>query len=199
MRARLSVFPVLLAGAFARFDARVVTTRLHVGGLALLCALLFSACGGAAVGLRAGPMPEGGSFTGVWFSPQYGEMHMEQSGATVIGKFAKEEKVGRIQGTADGDLMRFEWTQKREMIVGRPTQSRGHGYFRVSYDESEKAWKLEGRWGSDDSETNGGPWTAIRARNRRPELGDESSGGGRSSDSYDDSDDRGGDDDLSDL
>jgi hypothetical protein len=151
--------------------------------LALSCALFVWACGGAAPGLRAGSMPDGGSFTGVWFSPQYGEMHMEQNGATVIGKFSKEEKKGRIQGTVDGDLLRFEWTQQRELIVGRASESKGHGYFRVSMDAAENAWKIDGRWGVDDSETNGGPWTAIRARNRRPDLGDEGSESSGSSDS----------------
>jgi hypothetical protein len=161
-------------------------------------------CGGGAPGLRAGPMPAGGSFTGVWFSPQYGEMHMVQNGATVIGRYAKEEKTGRIQGTVDGDLMRFEWTQKRELIVGRKTESKGHGYFRVFEDPSEKAWKIDGRWGNDDSETNGGPWSAIRARNRRPDVGGE--GGGAPDDassdesSSDDSDGTsGGSDELGDL
>jgi hypothetical protein len=147
-------------------------------------------------------MPDGGSFTGVWFSPQYGEMHMVQNGATVIGKFAKEEKTGRVQGTVDGDLMRFEWTQKRELIVGRPNQSKGHGYFKVSFDQAENAWKLDGRWGSDDSETNGGPWTAIRARNRQPDIdGDGASGGERESSSEDsnDSESSSGGDELGDL
>ena len=27
----------------------------------------------------AGPMPQGGDYTGVWFSPQYGELHMQQT------------------------------------------------------------------------------------------------------------------------
>lgn len=178
--------------------------RLSVSLVALLYAALMTACGGGSPGLRAGPMPEGGSFSGVWYSPQYGEMHMVQNGATVIGKFAKEEKTGRVQGSVDGDLMRFEWTQKRELIVGRPNDAKGHGYFRLNYDEAEKAWKIDGRWGIDDSETNGGPWTAIRARNRRPDLDGEhgSSGdsGGSSDESSDDSDNSSsGSDDLSDL
>jgi hypothetical protein len=171
-----------------------------VAVLALGCALFMSACGGAKPALRAGDMPPGGSFTGVWFSPQYGEMHMEQNGATVIGRYEKEEKKGRIQGTVEGDLMRFEWTQQREMIVGRPTESKGHGYFRVMMDETEKAWKLEGEWGNDDAETGGGPWTAIRARNRRPQLGDGGGSGGESSDSDSSSEESSsGSDDLSDL
>jgi hypothetical protein len=179
--------------------------------LVLACAALAFGCGSAKPALRAGNMPQGGSFSGVWFSPQYGEMHMVQNGATVIGRYAREEKTGRIQGTVEGDLMRFEWTQSRELIVGRPTTSKGHGYFRVSFDEAEKAWKVEGEWGNDDDETGGGPWTAIRARNRQPDVdgdggsdGDEggSEGGG---DNYGGENSSGGEesssgsDDLSDL
>lgn len=175
--------------------------------LALALASLVWGCGGAAPGLRAGPMPQGGSFTGIWYSPQYGEMHMVQNGATVIGRYAKEEKTGRLQGTADGDLMRFEWTQARELIVGRPTTSKGRGYFRLAYDESEKAWKVEGEWGDDTSETGGGPWSAVRSRKGKPDVDgdgrpdgyasdDDYAGGGND---YSGEDDSSGGDDLSDL
>lgn len=170
--------------------------------LALVCALFSFACGGGGLaGVHPGPMPSGGSFSGVWFSPQYGEMHIQQNGATAIGRFEKDEKKGRLQGTIDGDLMRFEWTQRRELVVGRPTESTGHGYFRVFMDPTENAWKIEGRWGRDDSESNGGPWTAIRARNRRPDLdGQGTTGGSQREESNDYSGTQSdGPDDLSDL
>jgi hypothetical protein len=161
-------------------------------------------CGGTSKpGLHAGNMPAGGSFTGVWFSPQYGEMHMQQNGATVIGRYEKQETKGRIQGTVEGDLMRFEWTQSKELIVGRPNMSKGHGYFRVSYDDAEKAWKVAGEWGIDDKEDGGGPWTAIRAKSREPDVDGNGTGGGSSDGDYGESSSGGeesnGSDDLSDL
>src|SRR5262245_38052897 len=63
--------------------------------IALACAPAVQGCGGAAKhSIRVGPMPAGGTFTGVWFSPQYGEMHIEQSGATAIGRYTKDERQG---------------------------------------------------------------------------------------------------------
>src|SRR5262245_57910055 len=97
--------------------------------LALGCCVALAACGGAGPA-RISPraMPAGGTYTGVWFSPQYGEMHLVQNGATVIGRYEKDERSGRIQGSVHGDLMRFEWSERREIIVGRPMTTRGHGY-----------------------------------------------------------------------
>ena len=153
-------------------------------GMALCLCLssMLVACGGGAhrASVKAGAMPDGGTFTGVWFSPQYGEMHLIQNGATVVGRFQKEERTGRIQGGVEGDLMRFEWTEARELIVGRPTHTKGRGYFRVMKDDQEDNWKLVGEWGTDTYETGGGPWNAVKSKTRRPDLG--GSGGETSSD-----------------
>jgi hypothetical protein len=148
-----------------------------------------SGCGGSQhAKINIGTMPSGGTFTGVWFSPQYGEMHMQQNGATVIGKYSKDERQGRLQGSVEGDVMRFEWTETRELIVGRPTKTKGHGYFRVLKDQAEDTWKLLGEWGTDEAETGGGQWNAVKSKTRRPELGDGSGGSSTASDSSSDSD-----------
>ena len=153
---------------------------------ALFAPVFGLACGGAQhAKLIVGNMPPGGTFTGVWFSPQYGELHMQQNGATVIGKYSKDERLGRIQGSVQGDVMRFEWTESRELIVGRPVKTKGHGYFRILKDTSEDTWKILGEWGNDEAEQGGGQWNAVKSKTRKPELGDE--GGGRESDSSDSS------------
>ncbi len=138
--------------------------------------LLTAACGGGSAHLSAGPMPQGGTFTGVWFSPQYGEMQMMQTGNAVVGEYVKDERSGRIQGTAQGDLMRFEWTEERELVEGRPSVTRGRGYFRYSIDPSGKH-NLLGEWGIDDDETGGGDWNAYKMQNRRVTMNATSSGG----------------------
>ena len=171
--------------------------------LALLCLLLVS-CGGSKNTLVIKPMPTGGSFTGVWFSPQYGEMHVLQHGSSATGRFTKDERVGRIQGGIEGDIMRFEWTEQRELIVGRPVQTRGHGYFRLIKDDAEDTWKLIGEWGNDAEERGGGPWTAVRSKTRKPNLGgaggDPSAAGGEEEERIESRDDANkGADDLSDL
>lgn len=146
--------------------------------IALVSLPTLQGCGGAPKHtVQVGPMPAGATFTGVWFSPQYGELHIEQNGSTAIGRYSKDERSGRIQGTVEGDVLRFEWTESRELIVGRPVETKGHGYFKIVKDEADDTWRLDGRWGNDASETDGGPWTAVKSKTRKPEVSGDGSGG----------------------
>ncbi|AKF07767.1 hypothetical protein [Sandaracinus amylolyticus] len=185
-------------------------------GLSVSLAIAAAGCGGG--GRRAnvspGPMPEGGTFTGIWHSPQYGEMHFSQTGTQVVGCYTKDERRGRVQGTVQGNLMRFEWSERRELVSGRPVTTRGHGYFQYRVGDDGDSYAT-GEWGHDADETGGGEWNAVRdrRRTRRPDpdtcgaatTGDEqpqgdsfeSSGGGDSFDSS--SSDSGGGDDLGGL
>lgn len=147
--------------------------------LALLaCVLLLSACAGGSAAIRSkkGPMPEGGDFTGVWFSSEYGEMHLHQTDDRVAGWYKKNERLGKIQGTVEGNILRFEWEEKREMVMGKPTTTSGHGYFVYVIDKEERGkakyevHRLEGEWGLGDDDTGGGEWTATKSRSREPQA-----------------------------
>jgi hypothetical protein len=132
---------------------------------------LASGCGGGGTSnLKPAPMPDKGTFTGVYFSPQYGEMHMVQNGSAVVGKYKKDERGGTIQGEADGDLMRFEWTEYKALVSNRPQQTRGHGYFRYKVDASNGDHLIEGRWGLNDDDSKGGDWSGYKSRTREPDL-----------------------------
>ncbi|HJL19275.1 MAG TPA: hypothetical protein RMH99_26660 [Sandaracinaceae bacterium LLY-WYZ-13_1] len=180
---------------------------LALGALCLLVAAgaCVPGCGGAdGVNVDEGPMPEGGSFTGVWHSPQYGEMHMVQTGQQVVGEYTKDERHGRIQGTVRGNVMRFEWTEEREMVAGRPTTTRGRGFFRYAIGDDGDHY-IQGRWGHDDEMTGGGPWNAVRDRRAEPQIsGEDASSGDEDVEAFDTasgggdiggSGDRGGSDD----
>lgn len=148
--------------------------------LILACVVAFAAgCGGAGSGradVTPESMPTGGTFTGVWFSPQYGEMHMMQTGTAVVGEYTKDERRGRIQGNATGNLLRFEWNERRQRIAGLPSITRGRGYFRYLIDANGKHTIL-GEWGLDNSEIGGGDWNGYKLKNREPELSGRGSGG----------------------
>ena len=163
--------------------------RMRSTVLSALLVTLAAACGGGSANIRIGTMPPGGTFHGVWQSPQYGEMHMCQTGSQVVGDYVKNERQGRIQGTIQGDVLRFQWEEEREMVVGRPQITRGRGYFRIEQAENDD-WYIRGEWGHDDSETGGGPWNGVKLRRRDPTrcagstAGSGSSSGG--SGGYDD-------------
>ncbi len=172
---------------------------LRSPGLWLLGSLLLSlspGCGGDGIrhaNVSPGVMPAGQTFTGVWHSPQYGEMQMVQTGSQVVGEYTQDERHGRIQGTAQGDLMRFEWTEQRELVMGRPTTTRGHGYFQFQIGADTDSY-IVGEWGHDQNETGGGPWRAARDRRRQPHMGATTTGGATESTSG-----SGGGDSMEDL
>ena len=113
-------------------------------------------------------MPKGATFHGVWQSPQYGNMHVCQSGKAIVGSYAKHEREGRIQGSVAGNSMRFHWEDRRELVSGKPTVSRGRGYFQISIGEDGDQY-LKGEWGFDDADHGGGPWNAVKLRRSVPD------------------------------
>lgn len=152
-----------------------------------------AACGGAGrADITIAPMPDGASFHGVWQSPQYGDMHLCQTGSSVIGDYEKDERRGRIQGTIQGNTLRYTWEERRQMVVGRTQVTRGRGYFQLVLGEDNNQY-FTGEWGVDEQETGGGPWNAAKLNERRRPTrctSMESSGGSSSSSSggYDDYD-----------
>ena len=117
-------------------------------------------------------MPAGGSFQGVWFSTQYGEMQLVQNELDVVGEYEKNDRRGRIEGRVTGDVLRFRWTERRELVEGRPTITSGRGYFRYEIGQDAKHY-LVGEWGHDMHETGGGPWRAYKLSKQRPQLSSE--------------------------
>ena len=156
-----------MRSAFA-FGYDTVPRRRFAAALAI--AVVLAGCGGGNANIKPGPMPDNGTFTGVYYSPQYGEMHMVQNGNAVVGKYKKDERSGRIQGEADGNLMRFEWTEYKAMVSNRPQETRGHGYFQYMVDASNGDHVLKGRWGLGDDDTGGGEWSAYKSRKQEPDL-----------------------------
>ena len=151
---------------------KLVSRSSLATSLVLAISLALSGCGGGGGGranVTPGVMPQGQSFTGVYHSPQYGEMQVVQTGNQIVGEYVQDERRGQIQGTATGDLMRFEWSERRELVQGRPNITRGRGYFRFVAGEDTDFY-LVGEWGHDQNETGGGPWRAVRDRRRRPSL-----------------------------
>jgi hypothetical protein len=150
-----------------------------------LCLFALGCGGGAAPGVKSGPMPDGGSWSGVYFSPQYGEMHLVQNGSAVHGRYKKDERTGDIQGEAEGNVLEFEWVEYKAMVSNRPQETRGHGYFQYLVDPGSGDHLIKGRWGIGEDSANGGEWNAYRARNKEPDpdsLREGATSGGEGSD-----------------
>jgi hypothetical protein len=146
--------------------------------LGVLLVLWCVGCGGGTPEIKAGNMPSGGNFSGVYFSPQYGTMNLIQNGSAVVGEYSSDMRSGKIQGEVQGDLLKFEWTENKAMVSNRATESKGRGYFRYVVDPSSGDHVIKGEWGLGDKEVGGGPWNAYKAKGKEPKLTQKSSSSG---------------------
>jgi hypothetical protein len=177
-----------LVASFADVSNRPVPRRNPARvAAALVLGVVWSACGGGPPPVVAKAMPAGGNFTGVYFSPQYGEMNLVQNGNAVVGEYKQEMRSGKIQGEITGDLLHFEWTEHKAMVSNRAQETRGHGYFRYVVDPANGDHVLKGEWALGEAEVGGGPWNGYKSKGKEPHLSSESSGGESSGSSDGDS------------
>jgi hypothetical protein len=132
--------------------------------------------------VQAGDMPEGGEWTGVYFSELYGYLHIVQDGNSISGKWQRphKDRWGEVAGQVTGDLMKFEW---KEFTVGlaHPSATKsGRGYFKYKRPQGDNIDdQIVGEIGRGMDEV-GDPWDAIKQRNVKPDLA--SIGGGSAGD-----------------
>src|ERR1044071_4443809 len=67
----------------------------------------------------------------------------------------------------------------KAMVSNRPQETIGHGYFKYLVDPANGDHVIKGRWGLNDSDTDGGEWNAYKSRKQEPDL--EKFGGGSTS------------------
>jgi hypothetical protein len=151
---------------------------LGVGVLAMCLGLTaFVGCGGSApppthATVKAGDLPEGGDWTGVFYSPLYGHLHLVKEGTSVSGRWRTSagDKWGELHGEATGDLLKFDWVEHKIGLVGPGATAEGRGYFKYIIPPGENVnHEIRGEWGLGRSEV-GTSWEAIRQRNMLPDL-----------------------------
>jgi hypothetical protein len=148
-----------------------------------LCAVLVAgaivplavACGGtqkaASTVPRAGDMPAGGDWNGVYFNPTYGYLHLVKVGSAINGKWRNGvgDKWGEMHGQVVGDLFNFEWKETTIGMVGPSATTTGRGYFKYVQPPGENVdHEIRGEWGLGSKRT-GVPWTALKQRHVRPD------------------------------
>ncbi len=164
-----------------RFRAMAIVRTLGklLLGVALMApvAVIGTACGPkepavVKAKLKPGNMPADGAWRGVYYDTVFGFLHLEKDGSNVSGAWRTEagDKWGELHGTAEGNILRFEWTEHRIGMFGPSATTNGKGYFRYVVPPGDNIdHKLEGEWGLGDSDA-GNPWNAIKQRNMQPDL-----------------------------
>lgn len=118
--------------------------------------------------LVAGQLPDMGNWDGVYYSDAYGRMELSDNGnGTIVGLYEGERFHGKIEGTAEGDLLNFKWTQWNEDLNGKSRETKGQGYFRYvikeegTMEKSRPTHYIEGEWGYLDA-NSGNTWSCVK-------------------------------------
>lgn len=134
-----------------------------------------AACGGGNevkhATVKAGEMPSGAEWQGVYYSPLYGYLHIVADGKAVNGgwRTAAGDAFGELHGETDGNLLKYEWKERRIGAVGADAVKKGHGYFVYSVPKEGEAHELKGEWGLGENEV-GNTWQAVKQKNMPPDL-----------------------------
>ena len=123
--------------------------------------------------LKPGPMPEGATWRGVYYSQVYGNLHLIEEGDEIQGKWrtVAGDSWGELHGKADGNVLRYEWVEHRIGLVGPSSVRSGHGYFKyvvkATVDSPKEPDEIVGEWGLGADEA-GNSWKAIKQVNMEP-------------------------------
>ena len=80
--------------------------------------------------IKAGDMPEGESWVGVYYNPVYGYLHMIEQDGNIVGRWKRTDSShwGEMSGTAEGNVVHFTWKEHAYGArSGRNGTSHGRG------------------------------------------------------------------------
>lgn len=145
-------------------------------GLIVLVVPPLAACSGGqkevktADHVKPGTMPDGGEWRGVYYDQVYGFLHLTVSGNAVQGAWETEagDKWGELYGEANGDLLKYSWTERTKGVVGPAAKSQGKGYFRYTIPKPGEPHVIKGEWGLNENEV-GHTWEALKQQNMEPD------------------------------
>jgi hypothetical protein len=119
--------------------------------------------------IQRGAMPDGGNWAGIWFT-NWGELAISTTGSSVVGEFCQEDRnrYGRIEGTASGNVMTFHWLTNDVSMGGTSRESDGSAIVQFTWVEAgeNRTAHLEGSWGYENSNADGGPLRGDRSPRR---------------------------------
>ncbi len=142
--------------------------------MTLSTTLLIGGCGdgnGARTAkVASGPMPEGETWTGVYFHPVFGYLHLQEEGSNVVGRWKRTDHShwGELSGTTTGNVLHYTWKEHKIGMVGASATTRGKGYFAYKVNK-ESIGELDGEFGLNDSEV-GSTWKNVKQLRMPPDL-----------------------------
>lgn len=141
--------------------------------VAFVLPLALAACGGTKdvkhANVKAGPMPEGGEWAGVYYSQLYGYLHLLADGSAANGAWRTTagDSFGELHGELDGNLLKYTWQERMIGAVGADANRKGSGYFVYTIPNAGEAHEIVGEWGLGD-ENAGNEWRAVKQKNMQP-------------------------------
>jgi hypothetical protein len=140
-----------------------------------LVALSLVACGtpqAKFANAKPGPMPEGESWTGVYYNPVYGYLNVIGENGNIIGKWRRTDSShwGELSGTVDGNVARFTWKERRFGSYDPAGEVHGTGVFVYKLPAGEHPIaELDGQYALD-SESDVGQWHCVKQVGMKPDL-----------------------------
>ncbi len=152
---------------------RRVWTAVAAGALLVVPALGCSNTPeGKVANVQQGDMPSGAKWDGVYYSELYGHLHLKTSGGKVTGRWERphKDKWGEVEGEANGDVLKFTWSEWNRGLVGPNAKQSGKGYFKYKRPAGEKVIdEIVGEIGLGQDEA-GEPWEAKLQERATPDL-----------------------------
>lgn len=158
--------------SLARILRQVTTAAVLT--TATLSAFALAGCGDGkdakSAKVASGPMPEGETWTGVYFHPVYGYLHMIEEGTNVVGRWkrADQSKWGELSGTKGGNVLHYTWKEHTVGMVGASATTHGKGYFQYKMDKEDRP-VLDGQFGLNEDEV-GSDWHNVKQARMQPDL-----------------------------
>jgi hypothetical protein len=147
---------VVFAGAFASTGALV-------------------ACGGGPgakfANIKAGEMPSGESWIGVYYNPVYGYLHMIEQDGNIVARWKRTDssKWGELSGTSDGNVVHFAWKEHSYGAIGPNGTSTGSGVFVYKMGDNNTA-ELDGQYTLDNSAGDVGQWHCVKQTGMKADI-----------------------------
>lgn len=145
------------------------------------CAVVIGLAGGAVgcggggrdaktANVKAGNMPDGEEWRGVYFHPVFGYLHMIEQDTNIVGRWKRTDQSawGEMSGTKMGNVVHFTWKEHKYGLVGPSSEIKGKGVFVYKMGDN-KIGELDGQFGVDDSEV-GSDWHCVKQQRMNPDL-----------------------------